>query len=96
MPSGWTRWLLERFEFPFEVIYPPQLDRGNLRDKFDVILLPDGAFSRQLFLGDSLDAGQLSADYEAGVLTITIPVAEQAKPRKIEIGSRGSRQQISS
>ena len=43
MPSGWTRWLLEQFEFPFTVVYPPELDRGNLREKYDVILLVDGA-----------------------------------------------------
>jgi hypothetical protein len=46
MPSGWTRWVLEQFEFPFTVVYPPELDRGDLRKKYDVILLPDGAFSR--------------------------------------------------
>ena len=43
MPSGWTRWILEQFEFPFRVVYPPELDQGNLRDKFDVIILVDGA-----------------------------------------------------
>jgi hypothetical protein len=43
MPSGWTRWLLEQFEFPFTVVYPPDLDAGNLRERFDVIILPDGA-----------------------------------------------------
>jgi len=42
MPSGWTRWLFEQYEFPFEVIYPKTLDEGNLRAKFDVIVLPDG------------------------------------------------------
>jgi hypothetical protein len=31
MPSGWTRWLFEQFEFPFEVVYPPGLDQGNLK-----------------------------------------------------------------
>ena len=55
-----------------------------------------GAFSRQLFLGDTLDVDQLTADYEAGVLTIRIPVAEQAKPRKIAIGGSGRRHEISS
>jgi hypothetical protein len=45
MPSGWTRWLLEQFEFPFTVVYPPDLDKGNLSEKFDVIVLVDGAFS---------------------------------------------------
>ena len=43
MPSGWTRWLLEQFEFPFEVVYPKRLDAGNLNDDFDVIVFVDGA-----------------------------------------------------
>jgi hypothetical protein len=43
MPSGHTRWLLEQFEFPFQVIYPPELDAGNLRQKFDVIVFVTGA-----------------------------------------------------
>ncbi|MDI5978961.1 Hsp20/alpha crystallin family protein [Amycolatopsis magusensis] len=51
---------------------------------------PLGVFSRQLFLGDSLDNERVHADYEAGVLTLRIPIAEQAKPRKIAISSRGS------
>jgi len=46
---------------------------------------PLGVFSRQLFLGDTLDTEHISADYDAGVLTLRIPVAEKAKPRKIEI-----------
>ncbi len=43
MPSGWTRYVLEDFEFNFEVIYPPDIDAGDLNDRFDVIVLPDGA-----------------------------------------------------
>jgi hypothetical protein len=43
MPSGWTRWLLERFEFPFQLVFAPELDRGNLREKFDVLIFVDGA-----------------------------------------------------
>ncbi len=43
MPSGWTRWILERFEFPFEVVYVPLLDKGKLREKFDVLILVDDA-----------------------------------------------------
>ena len=46
---------------------------------------PQGTFSRQLFLGDTLDADGIEADYQAGVLTIRIPVAERAKPRRVEI-----------
>ena len=46
---------------------------------------PLGVFSRQLFLGDTLDADNIAASYEAGVLTLRIPVAPEAKPRKISI-----------
>ena len=45
MPSGWTRYVLEDFEFNFEVVYPPEIDAGSLNDRFDVIILPDGAMS---------------------------------------------------
>ena len=44
MPSGWLRWLLEQFEFPFEVVYPQMLDAGDLKNKFDVLIFTDGAF----------------------------------------------------
>jgi Zinc carboxypeptidase len=43
MPSGQTRWLLEQFEFPFDVVYPQTLDAGNLHDKYDVIIFVTGA-----------------------------------------------------
>ena len=43
MPSGHTRWLLEQFEFPFDVIYPKTVDAGNLASRYDVIILPSGA-----------------------------------------------------
>ena len=42
MPSGWTRWLLEQYEFDFEVVYPATLDAGNLKAKYDVLIFPDG------------------------------------------------------
>ncbi len=42
MPSGWTRFLLEQFEFPFEVVYPQALDLGNLSSRYDVIIFPSG------------------------------------------------------
>ena len=48
---------------------------------------PRGVFSRQLILGDNLDVENIAATYDAGVLTLRIPVAEQAKPRKILVGS---------
>jgi Zinc carboxypeptidase len=43
MPSGWTRWLFEQYEFPFEVVFPQTLDAGNLNAKFDVLVFVDGA-----------------------------------------------------
>jgi len=46
---------------------------------------PTGLFSRQLVLGDNLDLERIEASYADGVLRLTIPVAEKAKPRKIEI-----------
>lgn len=46
---------------------------------------PRGRFSRQLVLGDNLDLDQVEATYDAGVLRLTVPVAEKAKPRKISI-----------
>jgi len=56
---------------------------------------PRGVFSRQLILGDNLDMENIGASYSAGVLTVRIPVAEQAKPRKIMIsGEEGDRQAI--
>ncbi|MFG2639156.1 Hsp20/alpha crystallin family protein [Streptomyces sp. NPDC048362] len=54
-----------------------------------------GSFSRQLFLGETLDTDRIDAAYEAGVLRLRIPVAEQAKPRKIAISGGDSRKQIS-
>jgi hypothetical protein len=45
MPSGWIRWLLEQFEFPFSVVYPQTLDAGALKAKFDDIILSDGALN---------------------------------------------------
>jgi HSP20 family protein len=48
---------------------------------------PQGTFSRQLFLGDTLDPDRIEADYQAGVLTLRIPISEKAKPRKVAINS---------
>jgi HSP20 family protein len=56
---------------------------------------PMGVFSRQLFLGDTLDTDKLEATYDNGVLSLRIPVSDKAKPRKVSIGSgTGGRTQI--
>jgi HSP20 family protein len=54
---------------------------------------PRGVFSRQLILGDNLDTENIAARYAAGVLSLQIPVAEQAKPRKISITNKGEDRQ---
>jgi hypothetical protein len=43
MPSGWVRYILEGFDFDFRLVFPPELDEGELEDKFDVLILPDGS-----------------------------------------------------
>ena len=54
---------------------------------------PRGVFSRQLVLGDNLDTDHITASYESGVLSLEIPVAEAAKPRKITVSSNGQDRQ---
>ena len=86
MPSGHTRWLLEQFEFPFEVVYPKTLDAGNLASRYDVIVLPSGAIpasdrapARGYF--DNADSASVPAEYRdrLGRTTIarTVPQLRQ-------------------
>jgi HSP20 family protein len=53
---------------------------------------PRGTFVRRVFLGDQLDTEKINAEYHNGVLELTIPVSEKAKPRKIEVAANGSQQ----
>jgi HSP20 family protein len=71
-------------------------ERSSLTGERELIASerPRGVFSRQLILGDNLDTESVGASYSSGVLTIRIPVAEQAKPRKIQITSDEDRQAI--
>lgn len=55
---------------------------------------PQGSYTRQLFLGDNLDADRIEARYDQGVLTVTVPVAESAKPRRVQINTGGSSKPI--
>jgi HSP20 family protein len=59
-------------------------------DEVVVAERPQGTFSRQVFLGEGLDPERIEARYDSGVLTLTIPVAERAKPRRVEIASSQS------
>ncbi len=56
---------------------------------------PYGTFSRQVLLGSNLDTDRIRAEYEGGVLTLTVPVAEQAKPRRIEVTDKSDRHEMS-
>ncbi len=56
MPSGWLRWMLEQYEFPFETVFPAVLDAGNLKANFDVIVLPSDTYG---------DNGRLAASTAA-------------------------------
>jgi HSP20 family protein len=55
---------------------------------------PAGVFTRQVFLGDTLDTDSIGADYSAGILTLAIPVHEQAKPRSIQVTAHEDRKQV--
>lgn len=69
----------------------PDIDQGR---EMVAAERPRGVFSRQLFLGETLDTGRIEASYHDGVLRLIIPVAEKAKPRRIEISHNGERTPI--
>jgi HSP20 family protein len=71
-------------------------ERRSPRQEGDDLLIderPQGVLSRQLFLGENLDTGRMEASDEMGVLTLTIPVAEQAKPRRVPISAQSTQAQ---
>ena len=79
-PSGWTRWLFERFEFPFELVYAQTLDAGNLSSRYDVIILAsDASLSRGL--DESPEPSRLPSEYRdtTGVISraLTLPPLKQ-------------------
>lgn len=61
MPSGWTRWILEQFQFPHQVVFPPELDAGTLNAKYDVLVFVDGIIPEREPRGGSM-AGMPSPD----------------------------------
>jgi HSP20 family protein len=71
--------------------------RQVLRSDGDEVIVderPQGEFTRQLFLGDNLESGKMQANFDRGVLTLTIPVAEKSKARRIQIGSSGGQSRV--
>ena len=63
-------------------------------DELIVSERPQGVYSRQLFVSDALELDSVQANYERGVLTIELPVADQAKPRRIQIGRNETESQV--
>jgi hypothetical protein len=78
MPSGWTRWIFEQFEFPSKVVYPQELDAGNLAQNYDVLVLTDGAMrvpgtgrGGEGFFGRQPKPEGIPADYRSWLGRIT-------------------------
>ena len=67
-------------------------------DRSEIIVAerPSGMFSRRVFLGEALDTEHIGADYTAGVLTLTIPVRESAKPHSIHVTTQDEKKSVSS
>lgn len=95
MPSGWTRWLLEQFEFPFELVFPRRLDAGDLRDQFDVLIFPTGAIPAvaagadsplRRFGGGQPDPAAIPAEFRGWLGTVS---AEHTVPRLVEFLEAG-------
>jgi hypothetical protein len=88
MPSGWTRWIFEQYEFPFEVVFAPALDAGRLRDRFDVLVFVDGAIPARDAIGG---AGQpppnaIPAEYRANLGRVSV---QRTVPRLKEFLEEG-------
>jgi hypothetical protein len=71
--SGWMRWVLERYEFPFEVVYAPAIDAGDLNSRFDVLILPNDAVPVNMAspLAEGLALDRVPPQYAATVGQIT-------------------------
>ena len=88
-PSGWARWILERYEFPFEVVYPNALDAGNLESKFDALIFPDGAIPNRDGRGtdgDCVSATGVPSEYKASTGRITASATIPQLRRFVEEG----------
>ena len=96
MPSGWTRWMFEQFEFPFEVVYPQRLDEGNLKQQFDVLVFVDGgipgpaagaaATANRRFGAEA--AEDLPAEYKATTGRVTVEKTVPQIKAFLEAGGR--------
>jgi hypothetical protein len=72
MPAGWTRWILEQFEFPFERVFPQRLDAGNLNAAFDVLVFVDGAIPADTSSPAPPDPPDVPAEFTSHLGRITV------------------------
>lgn len=87
IPSGWTRWLLEQYEFPFTLVYPPTLDAGDLADRFDVLIFPDGAIpARETRAAAQPDPAKIPAEYRPWLGRVSISQTVPQLRRFVEAG----------
>ncbi|MBN9503040.1 MAG: hypothetical protein BGO01_10950 [Armatimonadetes bacterium 55-13] len=85
MESGWTRWILEQFGFPYKIVFPQELDAGNLNSKFDVLIFVDGAISSQLRSGRTPSTEGIPEQYRSWLGS----VSEDTIPRLKEFLNNG-------
>jgi hypothetical protein len=87
IPSGWTRWVLEQFEFPFDVIYSPAIDAGRLREKYDAILFASGSIPAPGFRTSAIARPRLlPTEYENRLGRITAAASVPALKAFLEAG----------
>ena len=77
IPSGWVRWIFDQYEIPYKVVYPQELDAGNLREKFDVLLFVDGAIPERDGaapgrFGRQPDASEIPAEFRDRLGRVTV------------------------
>jgi hypothetical protein len=72
MPAGWTRWILEQFEFPFERVFAQRLDGGNLNAAFDVLVFVDGAIPADTSVPAQADPPDVPEEFRSHLGRLTV------------------------
>lgn len=96
MPSGWTRLILENFEYPYTVVYPQEIDAGNLKAKYDVLVLTAGMFNDRAGggfggfggFGGGMDTTRIPAEYRKELGSLTSAKSAPAIKAFVEAGGR--------
>jgi hypothetical protein len=86
MPSGWTRWLLEQFEFPFDVVFAKTLDSGNLASRYDVLIFVDGAIPSRDTGSTQPEASSIPAEFRDWLGTVSVSKTVPELKKFVEAG----------